>query len=129
MRDEKQFRVKRITIRFTHKEYETLHNKYTQTTCRVFNDYVRNILFNKPVIIKTRNGSLDDIMPVLILLKDELNAIGNNFNQLVKRLHTLQQSDEIKIWVVLNENTRKILLAKIDEIKTKINSISDEWLQ
>lgn len=121
-------RCKRVTIRFTELEYEKLHKKYTETTCRVFNDYLRSILFNKPVQIKVRNASLDDIMPVFILLKDELNGIGNNFNQLVKRLHTMQNIDEIKTWLILNENTRKILLAKMDEIKTKISSISDQWL-
>lgn len=129
MKKDKQYRTKRITIRFTPAEYDRIHSKYKETTCRVFNDYVRNIIFNKPVVIKTRNSSLDDIMPVFIQLKDELNAIGNNFNQLVKRLHTLQDVNEIKTWAVLNENTRKILLAKMDEIKSKINSISDQWLQ
>lgn len=101
MENKRQHRNKRVTIRFTESEFNNLHGKYAQTTCRVFNDYLRNVIFNKPVIIKTRNASLDDIMPVFVLLKDELNSIGNNFNQLVKRLHVLQDNSEIKTWALL----------------------------
>lgn len=129
MNQEKEHRNKRVTIRFTKPEFDRLHSKYQQTTCLVFNDYLRSILFNKTVVIKTRNNSLDDIMPVFIGLKNELNAIGNNFNQLIKRLHSLQGVDEIKLWLELNENTRQILLSKCEEIKAKINSIADQWLQ
>jgi hypothetical protein len=129
MSQEKEYRVKRITIRFTATEYGIINQRYQQTTCKVLNDYIRSIILNKPVVVKVRNSSLDDIMPVFILLKDELNGIGNNFNQLVKRLHMIQHVEEIKTWAILNENTRKILMAKIDEIKSKISSISDQWLQ
>jgi hypothetical protein len=76
-----------------------------------------------------RNQSLDDFMAEMILLRNELNAIGNNFNQTVKRLHALQQIDEIKTWLLLNETARQIITRKIDEIKSKINQIDSQWLQ
>ena len=68
-------------------------------------------------------------MAEMIRLRNELNAIGNNFNQSVKKLHTLSQLQEFKSWLILNENNQKILFEKVDEIKSKINQISDKWLQ
>jgi ribosome biogenesis protein Nip4 len=65
----------------------------------------------------------------MILLRNELNSIGNNFNQSVKKLHTLDEISEIKIWAILNEKSKEILIKKVDEIKEKINQISDKWLQ
>jgi hypothetical protein len=68
-------------------------------------------------------------MTEMIRLRNELNAIGNNFNQTVKKLHTLNRLTEFKTWLILNENNQKILLEKVEEIKLKINQISDKWLQ
>jgi hypothetical protein len=62
-------------------------------------------------------------------LRKELNALGNNYNQLIKRLHSLQDISEIKTWLLLNESTKQILLNKITEIKSKINQINNQWLQ
>ena len=68
-------------------------------------------------------------MAEMIRLRNELHNIGNNFNQAVKKLHTLQKTEEFKSWLLLFETTRKILLEKIENIKQKIAQISDKWLQ
>ena len=68
-------------------------------------------------------------MAEMIRLRNELNAIGNNINQSVKRLHALNQLQELKSWLIVNEYHQKILLEKVEEIKSKINQISDKWLQ
>jgi len=90
---------------------------------------MRKLLLNRPVTVKIRNASLDAFMAEMITLRNELNAIGNNYNQLVKRLHVLKDFPDIKNWLLLHESARKILLNKVDEIKSKINSIDDKWLQ
>ena len=77
----------------------------------------------------TRSKSLDDFISEMILLRSELNSIGNNFNQSVKKLHTLDEISEIKVWAILNEKSKEILFKKVGEIKEKINQISDKWLQ
>ena len=68
-------------------------------------------------------------MTEMILLRNELNGVGNNFNQAVKKLHTLQQIPEFKAWIMSHELEKKMLLNKVDEIKNRINKIADEWLQ
>lgn len=121
-------RVKWLHLRLSDNEHKKLCDKFSKSTCRKLSDYARKVLLGKPVTIKQRNQSLDDFMAEMIGLRNELNAIGNNYNQLVKRLHTLKDFSEIKNWLLLHESARKILLNKVDEIKSKINSIDDKWL-
>jgi hypothetical protein len=129
MSEQSNKRTEWLHIRLTVQEQQKIKNKFQKTTCRKLSDFARKVLLDKAVTVNVRNQSLDDVMAVLILLKDELNAIGNNYNQVVKRLHTLNHISEIKSWLVLHESARKILLNKVDEIKAKIYSINDQWLQ
>ena len=65
----------------------------------------------------------------MILLRNELKALGNNFNQAVKKLHTMDNFLELKTWVILNENSRELMEKKVAEINIKIAQISDKWSQ
>ena len=129
MKEEKINRSKLLKVRLTPKEMDTIHNKFSKTTCRKLSEYVRKVLLDKPVTMYHRNKSLDDFMTEMITLRNELNAIGNNYNQVVKRLHSLVHLEEIKTWALLNESSKQILLKKVDEIKLKIAQINDQWLQ
>ena len=82
-------RIKWINVRLTPDEFEQLENFWKATISRNMSDYVRKVLLSKPVVIKYRNQSADQYLGEMILLKNELSAIGNNFNQAVKRLHTM----------------------------------------
>ena len=72
---------------------------------------------------------MDDLMAELILLKNELSAIGNNFNQVVKRLHTMDDKQDLQSWLLLNEKHKENFFKKVEEINQKITQLSDQWLQ
>ena len=122
-------RVRVVTMRLTTKEYEIIEAKFKTTTCRKLSEYMRNVLLEKKITVFKRNKSMDDFMAELILLRNELNAIGNNFNQVVKRLHLLQTIPEFKTWFLINESAKESVIKKIDEIKFRINQYSDKWSQ
>ena len=83
----------------------------------------------KPITIRYRNASADAFLTEMIGLKNELSAIGNNFNQMVKRLHTLSDSNEVKAWAIFNESSKQILLEKVEDIRKKMNQIYEQWSQ
>ena len=118
-----------VGIRFTNKEYEQIEKKWKASTCRKLSEYVRKIIFNKPIVATYRNKSLDDLMTELIQLKKELNGIGNNFNQAVKKLHTLHQIPEFRQWLEGYEKEKHLLLNKVEEIKIVTGKIGEQWLQ
>ena len=90
---------------------------------------MQEILLDKLVTQNYRNQSLDDSMTEVITLRNEQNSIGNNFNQAVKKLHTLSQITEFKSWIIYFEPQEKNLANKISEIKNYIEKTGEKWLQ
>lgn len=63
----------------------------TAKTGNSLSDLLRDIHCNRPLILKTRDATLDHFMPELIRLRREINHIGVNINQVT---HYFNQSDE-----------------------------------
>ncbi|MEO7979085.1 plasmid mobilization relaxosome protein MobC [Flavobacterium sp.] len=122
-------RTRIVGLRFTPEEYAKIEKKWKASTCHKLSDYIRRHLFEKSINTIYRNQSLDDMIHEMILLFKQLNGIGNNFNQAVKKLHTLNQIPEFKVWILSAELDKKILFDKIDEIKNYIQKISERWLR
>ena len=129
MEKKNSFRTRIIGLRVTLKEYEQIEEKCKNSTAKKLSEFIRRVLFEKPVTMYQRNKSLDDFMAEMMLLRNELNGLGNNFNQAVKKLHSLQQIPEFRNWIITFEIEKKILFNKVDEIKNRINKIADQWLQ
>jgi hypothetical protein len=126
---EKINRTRKLTVRFTEGEYNKVEISFKTTTKRKLSEYVRYVLLEKPVTVYTRDKSLDEIIVTLTQLKSELSAIGNNFNQAVKKLHGMDRIPEIKSWAEWNEKNRQLFMQKTEEINQKISQLSDKWLQ
>lgn len=122
-------RTRIIGLRLTTEEYVKIERKWKASSCRKLSDYARRKLFDKPMVSTYRNQSVDDFMAEMVLLRAELNHIGNNFNQVVKRLNTLNQITEFKNWLIAYEVEKKTLFNKVDEIKKHVQKIAESWLQ
>jgi len=126
---EKINRSRKLTVRLTEAEYNKVQLSFKNTTKRKLSEYVRYVLLDKPVTVYTRNKSLDEIAVTLSLLKSGISAIGNNFNQAVKRLHTMDKIPEIKYWAEWNEKNRQLFMEKMEEINQKISQFNQQWWQ
>ena len=126
---EKAVYTKRITIRLQEAEFTQLNSQFKKTTCRKFSDYLRRLMLAKTTTILYRNASADAFLTEMIGLKKELSSIGNNFNQLVRRLHTFHDSSEVKLWASLNEYAKENMNEIVNEIRKKLNQIYELWLQ
>lgn len=129
METENNNRKRRIYVRLTDKEFTALESRCKNTTCRSVSDYVRHCLFSKPITIITRDASADEAILQMSLLNRELNAIGNNFNQLVRKVNTTSQASEIKGLLLLFESQKKTMFSKIDEVKEQLQKLAEKWLQ
>ena len=129
MKEAKKVRSRWLTIRLNEDEEKKLINLYSKTTANGLSEYARDVLLKEPVNIIYRNQAADEFLTEMILLKNELNAIGKNFNQVVHKLHTLDHVREIKAWAILNESSKKIFMKKVGEIKDKLNQIYQQWSQ
>lgn len=118
-----------LNIRLTADEREIILAKCKETTCRSLSEYARKVLFERGITVRYRNDSLDKLMEELILLRKELNFIGNNFNQVVRKINAVKMPGELTLWLSVCKKLQEQLLEKTEGIKDKISQIGKQWLQ
>ena len=118
-----------VVVRMNETEFEQAEKFRKKTTERYLSTYVRKLSLQKPLTVKYRNESADDFLLDMLNLKKELNAIGNNFNQAVHKLHILDKIPEFRAWVQQYDGLQKVLISKVEEIKLRMNQLYEQWLQ
>lgn len=128
-KQENEVRKKMVVVRMNNNEFEKVEKLRKKSTERNLSSYVREVILQKPVLINYRNQSADDFLQEMLVLKKELHAIGNNFNQAVHKLHILDKIPEFRVWVNHYDGLHQSLVSKVEEIKLRMNQLYEEWLQ
>jgi len=126
---ESEVRSKMVVVRMNETEFNHFEKLQQKTTEKDTSSYLRKVALQKPVTVKYRNASADDFLLDMLNLKKELNAIGNNFNQAVHKLHILDKIPEFRAWVQQYDGLQKMLISKVEEIKLRMNQLYEQWLQ
>jgi hypothetical protein len=126
---ESEVRRKMVVVRMNETEFNQFEKLQQKTTEKDTSSYLRKVALQKPVTVKYRNASADDFLLDMLNLKKELNAIGNNFNQAVHKLHILDKIPEFRAWVQQYDSLQKMLISKVEEIKLRMNQLYEQWLQ
>ncbi|RXM41830.1 plasmid mobilization relaxosome protein MobC [Flavobacterium sp. YO64] len=129
MEEKNSGRNRWLHIRLTKEEFDFVDKNFKASACRKRSDFVRRNLLRKPIVLKYRNESLDKLLQELIQLKTQLNFMGNNFNQSVKKLHTLFEISDFRIWILAFESDRNKYFSLVEEIKKHIENLAQKWLQ
>jgi chromosome condensin MukBEF ATPase and DNA-binding subunit MukB len=127
--EKKTGRFRIIGLRLNAEELEKLETGWKGSTVKKLSEYVRRVLFGKRITVYSRSQSLDDLVAELAVLKKELHAIGVNFNQAVHRLNMLDHSPQMQVWVERFGRDRDRFFAMLEEVKLKVDSIGEQWLQ
>src|SRR5579863_9734190 len=129
---DKSKRQKLIHLRVTEDEYTKLQDAFRGTTCRIFSDYLRTVLLHQPITVYYRNRTADEFVTVAIQLKNEMNGIGKNFNQVVRKINVTHSDDEFAIYlfdlrVQLDEAEKKTkeICLKMDQIYKLLSAERD----
>ena len=128
-KEEKEVRKHFVKTRMNDAELNQLTKLQHRTTEKDISSYLRKVALQKPVIVKYRNQSADDFLKEILVFKKELNGIGNNFNQVVKKLHLLDKIPEFRTWIAENQSLQRALVNKVDEIRLRMNQQYEQWLQ
>jgi len=126
---EEDVRRKWVVVRFNEKEFEQLKRFQKSSTERSRSNYIRKMVLHQPITLRYRNDSADQFVEEMIGLKRELNAIGNNFNQAVHKLHTLDRIPEFRQWINHYQTAHQQFMGKVDQILERSNQIYRLWLQ
>jgi ribosomal protein L29 len=128
-RKKKANRTRTVACALTAQEYDLLEKNWKKSTIIKLSEYMRRMLFGKPVTFYVRNRSLDELVAELIPLRRELNKIGLRFDQAAELLRSPGQLRQLEDRLIQFERQGMLLAANVAEIKLKINSISEQWLQ
>ena len=129
MKEKKKVRKGWLNIRLNEDEESKLDKLFNRSKSASLSEYARDVLLQEPVIITYRNQSADEFLSEMIALKNELNAIGKNYNQVVHRLHTLDHDFQIKAWFSQHDEAHKQFSEKSVEIVKKLTEIYNKWSQ
>lgn len=127
----KQVTLKRtliLKIRINSQEKKLIDQYRQKSTEKTISNYIRKLALQKPITIRYRNESADEFLHEMIDLKKQLNGIGNNFNQAVHKLHTLERIPEFRHWIQEQQSTQKVLIYSIESIRIRINKLYEQWL-
>lgn len=126
---EKEVRHLILNVRINFAEKKQLQKLQQSSTEKTMSNYVRKVALQKPVIVNYRNQSADDYLKDMLYLTKQLNGIGNNFNQAVHKLHTLDRIPEFRNWIQEQQALHKQVVKSIEAIRSRINQLYEQWLQ
>ncbi len=129
MENEDANRLKRVTTRFKEDEFKLIDNRFKKTRFRKLSEYIRSVLLEKPVTVMYRDKSMDEVLEELILLRKELNAIGNNLNQTVRNINSAHGGADTRLWINLLGIINSKLEPSINQIKDRMNNYAELWSQ
>src|ERR1700744_2527458 len=66
-----------LSVRLTSEELEEVYQHSQSSSCRSLTEYVKKVLTKKPVTVKVRNQSQDDLLHVLSTVKSRLDQLGD----------------------------------------------------
>lgn len=127
-KQECEVRKKMIVVRMNEAELKLLASLQKKTTEKDISSYLRKLALHKPVTVKYRNQSADDFLLDMLSLKKELNAIGNNFNQAVHKLHLLDKIPEFRNWIIQYDSLHRQFMQTTETIQSRINELYQQWL-
>ncbi|REA58207.1 plasmid mobilization relaxosome protein MobC [Dyadobacter luteus] len=116
-----------LHVRLSQDEYEEIKAQFNATTCRKLSDFIRKKLLSQLIVGSYRSASQDAMIEELATLKAELSAAGNNFNQAVKKLHTLSKIKEFEHWLISYELDRRALVKQVEKAAEHISKKAAEW--
>jgi hypothetical protein len=93
-----------ISIRLTEAEFQKVQRLIASSGCQSQTEYVKKVLTNKPVVMKMRDQSKDDILECLINVKTRLNLIEDkaadksvpHLLEEIKEIHTIIQKIHVQ---------------------------------
>jgi hypothetical protein len=64
-----------LSIRLSPDEFKDVYRYLQESTCRSLTEYAKKLLTNKPVIVKIRDQSREDVLQQLTLIKTRLDSL------------------------------------------------------
>lgn len=118
-----------IQTRVNRSKFNQLSELAKKATNGSTSDLLRDILYKRKIKVQVVDKTLAEYMPELVRVRKELNAIGNNINQITRYFHQSPEETKKLFFATrvasLYENTG----SKVTELLHLIEELGKRWLQ
>lgn len=121
--------VRKITIRVSDPFYQKMGKWLGQSNCQSMAELARSIIYKEKITWYHRDSKLDATAIELAGIRKELNAIGNNINQITRHFHAAPDPDKKAFHALKVSEEYKKVGAKVDRLLDMVGEISKIWLQ
>lgn len=118
-----------IKTRVNTREFQRLNKLLAASRYKTMSVMLREIISGRPLTVYTRDESLDIMMGELTRLRKELNAIGVNINQAVRKINSPAGRDERVLYLLELTAIYQSVEAKTAQIYPVITELAKRWLQ
>lgn len=85
-----------VSVRLTEEEFQEVYRQCESSACRSLTEYVKKVLTKRPVTIKVRNQSQDELLTAMIDIKNRLDQLTEqaremNSETLLRELAAIRQ--------------------------------------
>jgi hypothetical protein len=129
MEEDNENRSRWLKVRLKPSEEVLLNKRFKKSTFQNVSEFGRAMILGKPVTVIHRDKSMDEILEELILLRRELNFIGNNLNQAVRNINSVHGFPDTRLWMNLLTIINGTLEPSITQIKERMNKYAELWSQ
>lgn len=120
-------RNKRITLRLSDNELDKLNESWKNSSDLHLSGYIRKVLLDMPIRVFTHDRSKDHFMEEVGLLRRELSALGNNFNQVVRNINAIPAAELKSFWLKTATSMQKELVNKSNSIQQLLEKMWTLW--
>ena len=85
-----------LSVRLTSEELEEVYQHSKSSTCRSLTEYVKKVLTKRPVTVKVRNQSQDDLLATFVGIKSRLDELAEHVQD-KSESEVLRELGEIRV--------------------------------
>jgi hypothetical protein len=127
--DRESLLVHRIRTRINDKAHGRLQSILSKSNCQTIGQLVRHILSNERIVVFQADATLKEPVQQLILIREELRAIGVNVNQITHHFHIADSNNQKMFYALkVGEEYAKVG-EKVEVLIQMVAEIGQRWLQ
>ncbi|WP_026461455.1 hypothetical protein [Adhaeribacter aquaticus] len=126
-KDEKELAKYLIGLKVVKADFGLLENQFKNSTYTSKTDMYYDLIFNKK--IKVKDGLSLELLSKIQTLTKEINAIGTNYNQVVKKINSLTNDKPLPFELSKLVNLTEMVLNKQSKFNEILLKLRERWLQ
>jgi hypothetical protein len=116
-----------VGVRLNTALYSKLEKIQQESYSQSIGEVIRNILLNEKITCYYKDRTMDEPCKELIKIKNELNAIGVNINQITNSFHAADVSSQKIFFALKVAEQYNLVKEKVEGLKKLLIEMHNKW--